>query len=277
MARRVDRRRLPGHDDFCGRSPRVKEPARPFSHLPAFLAGAVAEPAHWLDHRSALRLPQLLLGIRFAKGRRTVTAWFRAAGIGADYRQGYVTVAAAGREARRLALTVQAAVRPLLNPRRLLVAIDDTPTARDGPWVQGAGIHHNPRPGPAGAKHVDGHVGVVLAALATHAAWGTIALPLQAELSIRARDLAKLPPALARPFRTKRQRAVGQWRWLKPRIDGDFEQRWVVVDGGDAKRAFLGPAQADGWVVVRRRRKDAHLGDLPPTRRRPGQRGPLPT
>jgi hypothetical protein len=249
----------------------------PFSHLPPFLASAFADLAHWLDRRSALRLPRLLLGILFAKGRRTVTAWFRAAGIGTDYRQGYVTVAAAGRAAHDLALTVQAAVRPLLNPQRLLVGIDDTPTARYGPHVQGAGIHHNPSPGPAGAKHVYGHVWVVLAALAAHAAWGTIALPLQAELYIRACDIAKLPPAQARPFRTKLQLAVAQLRWLKPWVDFCFAQRWVVVDGGYAKKPFLGPAQAEGWVVVSRLRKDAHLCDLPPTRRRPGQRGPMPT
>jgi len=33
----------------------------------------------------------------------------------------------------------------------VLFAIDDTPTARYGPKVQGAGIHRNPMPGPAGA------------------------------------------------------------------------------------------------------------------------------
>src|SRR5262249_3534686 len=36
------------------------------------------------------------------------------------------------------------------------------------------------------------------------------------------------------------------------------------------------PALALGLVVVSRLRKDAHLRSLPPARRRPGQRGPLP-
>jgi hypothetical protein len=60
-----------------------------------------------------------------------------------------------------MALTLQAAVRPLLGNQRLLVAIDDTPTACYGPCVEGCGAHHNPTPGPAGQKHVYGHVWVV--------------------------------------------------------------------------------------------------------------------
>jgi hypothetical protein len=80
-----------------------------------------------------------------------------------------------------------------------------------------------------------------------------------------------------RPFRTKLELAVEQLRWLKPWVEAHFAQRWVVVDGGYAKKPFLEPAQKDGWVVVSRLRKDAHLCDLPPTKRRPGQRGPLPT
>ena len=59
-------------------------------------------------------------------------------------------------------------------------------------------------------------------------------------------------------------------------MDNQFEELWAVVDGGYAKRPFLLPAQQKGWTVVSRLRKDAHLCDLPPTKRKPGQRGPMP-
>jgi hypothetical protein len=241
------------------------------------LTSLFAALARWLDKRHAARLPLLLCGILFARGRRTVTSWFRAGGLSDDYRQGYVTVCAVGREASSIALTVQAAVQPLLSRPRLLLGIDDTPTARYGPCVEGAGIHHNPSPGPAGERHVYGHVWVVLAALARHPRWDTLALPLQAQLYVRAADVEELPPEQARPFRTKLELATEQLRWLLPWVQRSFEQRWVVVDGGYAKRPFLRPAQQDGWVVVSRLRKDARLWDLPPRERRPGQRGPMPT
>jgi len=130
------------------------------SHLPAFVANAFLDLAHWLDRRSAARLPLPLLGALFAGGRRTVTSWFRAAGIAADFRPAYVTVCAAGREADHLAISAALAVAPLLGSRRLLLAIDDTPTPRWGPHVEGAGIHRNPSPGPAGERHVYGHAWV---------------------------------------------------------------------------------------------------------------------
>src|SRR5438309_8114750 len=175
----------------------------PFSHLPPFLASAFAALAHWLQKRSAARLPQLLGGLLFARGRRTVTSWFRAAGIADDFRPAYTTVCACGRQASAMALSVQAAVRPLLDPKRLLLAIDDTPTPRYGPCVEGAGIHHNPTPGPAGEKFVYGHLWVLLAGLAKHPEWGTLALPLHASLYVRHKDLPKIPPEYAWEFRTK--------------------------------------------------------------------------
>ena len=102
-------------------------------------------------------------------------------------------------------------------------------------------------------------------------------MPLQAQLYIRATDIDALPPERGRPFRTKLELAAEQLRWLKPCVDNDFEQRWVVADGGYAKRPFLRPARADGWVVVSRLRRDAQLWDVPDRQRRCGQRGPLPT
>jgi Transposase DDE domain len=245
----------------------------PFSYLPPWLTSLFSRLAHWLDKRSASRLPLLLAGILFASGRRTVTSWFRAGGITDQFRPAYTTLCAVGRKAGLLALTVVQAVRPALaGRRRLTAAIDDTPTARYGPFVEGCGTHHNPSPGPAGEKYVYGHVWVTLAALARHPDWGTIALPLQAQLYVRRADVDQLPPERKRPFRTKLELAAEQLRWLRPWVERHFEQLWVAVDGGYAKRPFLRPAAASGWVVVSRLRKDAALYSVPPPRR-PGQRG----
>jgi hypothetical protein len=250
----------------------------PFSHLPAFLASVLFNLAHWLQKRSAVRLPTLLVGILFARGPRTVTSWFRAAGIAEDFRPSYVTVCAVGRNVESMAITVVTdVVRPLVKGKRLLCGIDDTPTQRYGPEVEGAGIHHHPSPGPAGEKHLYGHIWVVLGVLGKHPDWDAVALPLQAQLYIRAVDVPKLPPERPRPFRTKLELAAEQLVWLRHWVENAFEELWVAVDGGYAKKPFLRAAKLGGWVVISRLRKDAHLCDLPPTQRQTGQRGPMPT
>jgi DDE superfamily endonuclease len=247
----------------------------PFSHLPLFLTTTFATLASWLHKRSARRLPGLLLGILFATGRRTVTSWFRAADIRDDFRPAYTTVCAVGREVPHMAIGTFFAVKPLLQGPRLTVAIDDTPTARYGPAVEGAGIHHNPSPGPASEKYLYGHVWVTLAVLAKHPQWATIALPLQAQLYIRQRDLPKLPPERRRPFRTKLQMAAEQLHWLRPWVAGRFEELWAVVDDAYAKRPFLRAAQQESFTVVSRLRKDAALWSVPepllPEERGPGR------
>src|SRR5881227_2574735 len=144
-----------------------EEPAMPLSYLPAFLASAFVALAQWLDRRSAVRLPLLLCGLLLARGRRTVTAWFRAAGISDDFRPHYTTVGAVGRKVNQGALSVLHTVEPLLDRRRLVVGIDDTPTPRAGPEVEGCGIHHNPSPGAAGTKFLYGYVLVIAPALAS--------------------------------------------------------------------------------------------------------------
>ena len=241
----------------------VKEPTLLLSHLPPFLTNVFADLAQWLHQKSAARLPLILTGILFAHGRRTVSSWFRAADITDDFRPAYATVCAVGREATHMAATTLHAVGPLLAGPRLRLAIDDTPTPRYGPEVEGAGIHHNPSPGPAGEKHVYGHVWVTLAALAAHPDWGTIALPLQAQLYIRPSDLDQLPPERRRVFRTQWEMAAEQLRWLKPWVADDFEEIWVVVDGAYAKRPFLRAARRLDITVLSRLRKDAAVWSLP--------------
>jgi hypothetical protein len=253
----------------------------PLSQLPAFLSACFHDLSAALDRRSAPRLLQLLVGALFAKGRRTVTSWFRAAGITIDFRHAYNALWAAGRHADALAHRLLCiALKPLMRHApgdHVLFAIDDTPTARYGPQVQGAGIHHNPTPGPAGEKFVYGHIWVTLAWLARHPAWDTLALPLRALLYVRAKDVAKLAKHYPWPFRTKLELAAELARWLHAWLSSLGKELRLVVDGAYAKRPFLKPVKALGLVVFSRLRKDADLRSVPTTKRRRGQRGPLPT
>jgi hypothetical protein len=254
------------------------------SHLPTLLSAWFETLAGALHKGSATRLPLLLLGILFAKGRRTVTAWFRAAGITLDFRHTYHVVWAVGRRAPHLAARLLVAVvRPLMDAtpgQRLVFALDDTPTKRFGPCIQGAGIHHNPTPGPAGERFCYGHVWVSLAWLAPHRLWGIVALPLQALLYVRAKDVPTLnaqSPKAHWQFHTKLQLAVQLIDWLLCWLHNTGRSIWLVIDGGYANGQLLKPMKQRGVTVVGRLRKDADLRSLPPTRRRRGRRGPMPT
>src|SRR4051794_3940805 len=231
-----------------------------------------------LDRRSAPRLALLFLGAVLARGRRTVTSWIRAARLSDQFRPCYTAVAAAGKRADRIARRLLTeVVGPLVaKAGRITLALDDTPTQRYGPKVQGAGIHHNPAPGPAGSPYVYGHVFVVLGLLVAHPAWGVIALPLLSRLYVRQKDLPGIDPKHRPPFRTKLELAVELLRWAKPWLALLGKPIWVVADGAYAKKDFLKPAKALGMTVVSRLRKDAALWSVPGPKP-PGRRGPAPT
>src|SRR5438105_3652486 len=111
--------------------------------LPHDLREALARLATVLQVRTAPRLQPLFSGVFFARGRRTVTSWLRAAGIGDDFRAYYLLLARLGHclafvAARLLDLLVCR----LAVADHWLFALDDTPTKRYGPEVEGAGIHH---------------------------------------------------------------------------------------------------------------------------------------
>ena len=92
-----------------------------------------------LHARNRWRLPLLLLGILFAQGRRTVTTWLRAAGISDDDQGDYYFLAALGHKTESVAgQLVILILRELPLPDRLLLVIDDSPTKRYGPHVEGA-------------------------------------------------------------------------------------------------------------------------------------------
>ncbi len=137
---------------------------------------------------------------------------------------------------------------------RILLGMDDSPTSRYGRHVEGAGVHHNPTPGPADGKWMYGHNWVALAWLATHPAWGVIALPLRSMLYVREVDVPKLAEKYGWKFRTKHQLGRG------------------VVDLVHAVDPRAGPG-AEGVVGRRRRLCGATVSAA---RARTGHRGRQP-
>src|SRR5436190_21944074 len=121
------------------RHPERSRPPMPSSHpLPV--------PCQWfsrlaaaLDRRSSPRLALLFLGAVLVRGRRTVTSWIRAAKLSDQFRPCYTAVAAAGKKADSIAArSVTEVVKPLVaDTERITLALDDTPTERYGPQVQG--------------------------------------------------------------------------------------------------------------------------------------------
>jgi hypothetical protein len=248
--------------------------------LPPDIVLWVTQLATTLHARHAWRLLPLLRGLLFARGRRTVAAWLRAAGLGHDYKRYYYFLGALGRQTCVVASLVLRRAADVLAPgERILLGLDDTPTKRYGPRVEGAGIHHNPTPGPAGQKFLYGHIWVTIAWLAHHPLWGTIGLPLRALLYVRAKDVGRLTALYGVAFRTKLQMAAELVTWAADWLRYLGKALWVVADGAYAKRPLLRAARAAGVVVVSRLRKDAALWSVPapPRPGAPKRRGRPPT
>ncbi len=220
--------------------------------------------ASCLHQRHAFRLGVLLTGALFAKGRRTVTSWLRAAGVGPGFAAYYYFLAALARRADLLAaLLLRAALRHIAPTGPLLFALDDTPTKRYGPHVQGAGLHHNPTPGPTDQRFLYGHVWVTLAWVADHPLWGALGLPLRALLYVRKKDVPRVPKRQRWTFRTKLVLAADLVTWAAAWVRFLGRAVRVVVDGFYAKRPFLKAAAGAGVAVISRLRKDAALRTLP--------------
>jgi len=206
----------------------------------------------------------LLVGMLFARGRRTVSSWLRAGELSDDYQSYYYFLGSLGCKVTSFAAIVLQAVLRVVNPgERFLFAIDDTPTKRYGPHVQGAGIHHNPTPGPAEQKYLYGHVWVTLSLVARHALWGVIGLPLLAYLYVRLIDIKKIPWSYKVKFQTKLEQAAAMVEWLASWLKNCGKRLWVVVDGAYAKKLFLARATKAGATIVSRLRRDAALWSVP--------------
>lgn len=232
--------------------------------LPAEVVSWIYRMSCLLDERNAWRLCPLFIGALFATGRRTVASWLRAGGLSNDYWDFYYFVACVGRKVQMVAGSLLYAVRERVAPNgRVLLAIDDTMTKRYGPHVEGAGIHHNPTPGPADQTFAYGHVWVTLAWIVRHRWWGTIGLPLLAKLYVRAKDMGLLKTLYGWKFQTKLEQAAELLEWAVSYLSWLRLSITVVVDGGYVKRPFLRRAVKAGVVVIGRLRKDAALRSVP--------------
>src|SRR5262245_48585219 len=224
-----------------------------------------AEWVEWLASglhgRSRWRLLVVLLGMLFAAGRRTISSWLRAAGVSTDYVDYYYFIGSVGRKTETVASRLfERMLRTIAaDDERVLLALDDTPTKRYGPKVQGAGIHRNPTPGPTDQKFLFGHIWVTVSWVVRHALWGTIGLPLWALLYVRQKNIGTIPAKYAWTFQTKLELAARLVTWAADLVRAADKKLWIVVDGFYCKRPFLDKAKAAGAVVVTRLRKDARL------------------
>ena len=230
----------------------------------------------------AFRLAIIVAGMMLADDRRTASTWFVAAGVQDDWDRFDDALIAIGRGSQDLSAVVLRQVIAKLDPGpdgRITLAVDDSPTKRYGQQVAGAGVHHDPTPGPVGGEFLYGHNGVSLAWLAKHPQGGVIALPLRSRLSVRAvdvpqLDVSQLDEKYGWEFATKHRLAAELVTWFVVTLLSWGLKRivWVVVDGAYAARPFFDAVLKRGAVVVSRLRKDAALFDLPPERK-PAQRG----
>jgi len=246
---------------------------------PAVVSAALDRLAAFLDRRTRPRFWSVFFGVLLCREkRRTAAAWSRAAGIGTDFRRADDLLGSVGRRAGALGTVLVGAIERVAggSTGRAVFALDDTVTRRYGPHVEGAGVHHNPTPGPAAQAWVYGHVWVTLARVVRHPRWGAIGLPVRAARYVRQKDTGHLPPGYRWPSRTKPELAAELIGWLAVWAGATKKALWLVADGAYAKRVVLRAAKAAGAAVVSRLRHDAALWTLPDARPRPGRRGRKP-
>jgi hypothetical protein len=210
-----------------------------------------------LHQRSAWRLAVIFTAMLFARGRKTITSWLRAADINRCYKAYYYFIGSLAQKTENIATQLFEIVirRIYKNTDTVLAAIDDSPTARYGPKVQGAGIHRNPTPTPDGRRFIYGHVWVTLSAIARHKNFGTIGLPLLARMYVKAGDVK----AIGLAFKSKTEQAVELSKWAYNCCKNLGKRLWIVTDGGFTRASFLKPVIKMGVVVITRLRKDAVL------------------
>jgi hypothetical protein len=241
------------------------------------IAIVVAAMQSLLDSRIGFRLSIVMAGALLARGRRTASSWFRAAGVKDDWDRFYDLLGSAGKSASSLALPLLRQIVRRFCPGSdgyWTIAIDDSPTKRFGRHVEGANIHHHPTPGPVDSEWLYGHNWVCLAMLTTHPLWGVIALPVLSMLYVRECDVPALNAKHGWEFETKHQLALRMIKqvvnWL--RVLGSQAKVIVVFDGAYAAHELVTSLVELNTTVISRLRSNAKLFDLP-SERVPGTRG----
>ena len=259
------------------RNPRRERTTSAKVPLVGELAEATLGMSRLLDVRIAFRLPIVVAGMLLATGRRTASRWFQSAGVKEDWDRFYDLLASLGRATSSLMLPLLIRLVHRFDPGpggHWKMALDDSPTPRYGRHVEGANVHHNPTPGPAGEKWLYGHNWVCLAFLLTHSLWGVLALPVLSRLYVRRDDVAKLRAKHGTwKFQTKHALALELVREVIGRLRAlGSRAGWIIImDGAYAAKNLLRPLLAEGVQIISRLRRDARLFDLPsPT---PGRRG----
>ena len=200
--------------------------------LPAVLSTWITRLQNMVDRRLRDLFPAVFHGLLFTmEARRTCTSWFRTGDITQEFRRGYRVIGVTGRQVKPMAQSIlfnladspAAAQQP-----RIKLALDDTPSKRYGPHVEGAGVHHNPTPGPANQEFLYGHNFVTLAWMVKHPTWGTRALPMRAELYVRQKDVPKIPAERRPTFRTKLAQAAELIEWAAECLEFQGKPIWPL-------------------------------------------------
>src|SRR5215813_11246490 len=79
------------------------EPWMETQWLPVSLVVWITALAGTLDARQQARFVRLCTGLLLARGRRTVTSWLRACGVGREYKRYYYLLGSVGRKATAIA------------------------------------------------------------------------------------------------------------------------------------------------------------------------------
>lgn len=197
----------------------------------------------------------------------TVAGWIRVTRQEPRYRKFYHQLARIGSQQDKLQGQVSKWMIEQLSPiltrgATIRLVIDDSPTKRYGPKVEGAGYHHNPN-GKNRTETCYGHSWVVLSLLVEHPQWGTISLPLANMLYIRKCDLDKIEKNKRPAFRTKLAMLIELVTMALPMLSPLGKPIELLFDRGYISQEIFTAMRKMNVRIVTRFKSNANLFRLP--------------